>query len=213
MKFSRKVLLSVALACVICTVAAVLVSASRISAIGERDLEDKSRAILSRLEAVRGYNASQGGLKITVENAVKNHPDGNLSKETKSMVLKQVPIFAAMVVGAEGAEKEGYKFRIFSDEPRNKDNTATVSELEIFKKFLADPKLEELTDTTGDQVIVYRPVRLSEAQGCLVCHGDPKTSPWGNGKDILGFPLENWKDGKLHGVFAIISSKAVTCPG
>lgn len=208
MKFSRKVLLSVALACVICTVAAVLVSASRISAIGERDLEDKSRAILSRLEAVRGYIASQGGLNITVENAVKNHPDGNLSKETKSMVLKQVPIFAAMVVGAEGAEKEGYKFRIFSDEPRNKDNTATVSELEIFKKFLADPKLEELTDTTGDQVIVYRPVRLSEAQGCLVCHGDPKTSPWGNGKDILGFPLENWKDGKLHGVFAIISSKA-----
>ena len=49
-------------------------------------------------------------------------------------------------------------------------------------------------------------MRLSEKQGCLECHGDPKTSPWGNGKDILGYPMENYKDNELEGLFIIKSS-------
>lgn len=48
---------------------------------------------------------------------------------------------------------------------------------------------------------MYRPVRLSEKDGCLYCHGNPEKSIWGNGKDILGYKMENWSDGKLHGVF------------
>lgn len=165
----------------------------------------KSQAILSRLESVRSYIASQGGLESAIAEAQKNHPDGILPKETKSAILKQVPIFAAMKVGAEGAEKERYRFRVFSDEPRSKENLASPTELEILRRFEADPKLDEIQAKTEESVVVYRPVRLSEKQGCLSCHGDPKNSPWGNGKDILGHQMENWKDQKLHGVFAIIS--------
>lgn len=73
---------------------------------------------------------------------------------------------------------------------------------------MANDKLPEIVEITEDQVIVYRPVRLAESQGCLTCHGDPAKSPWGNGKDILGIQMENWKDGRLHGVFAVLSSKA-----
>ncbi|AHZ83579.1 hypothetical protein Bb109J_c2969 [Bdellovibrio bacteriovorus] len=207
MKFSTKVMISIGTACVICTTAAVIVASSRISHEGESHLVEKSEAILSRLEAVRSYVASQGGLKASIEKAIEDHPDGNLSKESKMAILKQVPIFAAMKVGAEGAEKEGYTFRIFSGEPRNSDNRATQEEMEILKKFEADPKLEELTATTDNHVIVYRPVRLSSSQGCMNCHGAPSQSPWKNGKDILGYPMEDWSDGKLHGGFAVISSK------
>ncbi|MFP5520700.1 MAG: DUF3365 domain-containing protein [Bdellovibrionia bacterium] len=57
--------------------------------------------------------------------------------------------------------------------------------------------------TTSEQVIVYRPVRLKESHGCLTCHRNPAQSPWGNGKDILGYQMENWQDGRLHGVFAV----------
>ncbi|XGC79444.1 methyl-accepting chemotaxis protein [Bdellovibrio bacteriovorus] len=208
MKFSRKVLLSIAMACIICTTAAVLVSANRVKHFGEQELEDKSQAILSRLVVVQDYIASQGGLNISIDHALKNFPDGNLSKDAKLTILKQVPIFAAMQVGSVGAEAEGYKFRVFSDEPRNKDNTATNSELEILKRFEADKALKHIVEVNDSNVIVYHPVRLVESQGCLSCHGDPKTSPWGNGKDILGHQMENWKDGKLHGAFAIISNKA-----
>ncbi|WP_413287493.1 methyl-accepting chemotaxis protein [Bdellovibrio sp. HCB337] len=208
MKFSYKVLLSVTIACVLCVGTAIFISSQRIHSIGDTQLVEKSRAILSRLEVVRSYIAQQGGLQSAIADTLSKHPDGKLPTEVRISILKQVPIFASMRVGMEGAEKEHYTFRVFSDEPRKPENKATQSEAEILGKFLNDPKLEEIVADTDDSIVVYRPVRLSEAQGCLTCHGEPKTSPWGNGKDILGYEMENWKDGKLHGVFAITSSKS-----
>lgn len=207
MKFSTKILVTTAVSSVVCAGVAVVVSISQINKFGDENLVEKSRAILSRLEAVRSYVATQGGLKNTIVKIKESYPDGNLPKEAKLDVLKQVPIFAAMKVGSEEADKEHYAFRVFSNEPRNKDNMATESESEIFKKFEADSNLPELVESTDSTVTVYRPVRLLASQGCLNCHGDPATSPFGNGKDILGHQMENWKDGKLHGVFAIISKK------
>ncbi|OYZ19181.1 MAG: hypothetical protein B7Y39_12320 [Bdellovibrio sp. 28-41-41] len=126
-----------------------------------------------------------------------------LTEEDKSIILKQVPIYAAMKIGADGASSDQYSFRVFSNEPRNTNNTASKEEMEIFSKFENDPNLKELVSETTTAVTVYRAVRLSESRGCLTCHGNPSTSPWGNGKDILGYKMENWKDGKLHGVFAV----------
>lgn len=208
MKFANRVLLSIIVACIICVGTAIVVSTEQIRKSGNKALVEKAQAILSRLEVVRSYIAQQGGLDVVIADSIQKYPDGNLSKETKLSVLKQVPIFASMKVGMEGAEKEHYSFRVFSDEPRNLTNKATDTELEILKKFGSSPDLGEIVDETDEAVIVYRPVRLSEAQGCLKCHGDPQTSPWHNGKDILGHQMENWKDGKLHGVFAVTASKA-----
>jgi methyl-accepting chemotaxis protein len=98
-----------------------------------------------------------------------------------------------------------YRFRIFATEPRQERNTPTPEEKKILNQFIKDPSLKEVIVREPLFVGVYRPVYLSEKQGCLNCHGDPQTSPWGNGKDILGYQMENWKDGKLHGVFGIIS--------
>ncbi|MFP5518930.1 MAG: methyl-accepting chemotaxis protein [Bdellovibrionia bacterium] len=208
MKLNTKIMLAVAATGILSTGAAIFVSSHQIHKDGEKHLEEKSRAILSRLESVRTYIASQGGLKATIESIKQEFPDGNLSPEAKNHVLKQVPIFASMKVGSENADKENYQFRVFSLNPRNPDNKATQSEAEILARFAADPNLNEIDEVQEDSVIVYRPVKLSGAQGCLTCHGDPATSPWGNGKDIMGLQMENWKDGHLHGVFAIISSKA-----
>ncbi len=175
---------------------------------GEHELINKSQAILDRIEVVRTYIASQGGLDFAIQEAKRLHPDGKLSDEMKLKVLKQVPIFASMKVGSEGAEESGYKFRVFSDEPRRKENLATPEELSILRKFAADPNLKEWSIVDEHSVHVYRPVYLSKAQGCLSCHGAPATSPWGNGKDILGHEMENWADNKLHGVFMIEASLA-----
>lgn len=114
-----------------------------------------------------------------------------------------MPIVAAMKIGAKDAEKDDYEFRVFSDEPRNEGNKATSVEKVVFNKFLNDPQLKEYIDDNDESITVYRPVRLKKEIGCFTCHGDPKTSPWGNGRDILGYQMENWEDGKLHGVFAI----------
>jgi methyl-accepting chemotaxis protein len=198
-------MLAIAAASLLCTLVAVFVSSRQIHKEGEQALVRKSKAILSRLEAVRSFIAEQGGLKGKIEAMVKKYPNGDLPKSEKLEVLKMVPIFASMKVGMEDAEKENYAFRIFSDEPRNKENKATDTEMEILKRFAANPQLPEIETITDKEVIVYRPVRLSESQGCMECHGNPMKSPFGNGKDILGFEMENWSDGKLHGVFAVIS--------
>lgn len=205
MNFKTKLILSIFLSAFLCGLFAVFISSNEVLNNGEAALIAKSRAILSRLEAARTYVAEQGTLDDTISSVKKKYPQGNLTKDVKEQVLKQVPIYAAMKVGAEGAAAENYEFRVFSDAPRNKKNQATDSELEILNRFGVDTKLNEIVVKTDTQIIVYSPVRLSEKQGCLKCHGDPAQSPFGNGRDVLGVEMENWKDGKLHGGFAIIS--------
>ncbi|KHD89217.1 MAG: chemotaxis protein [Bdellovibrio sp. ArHS] len=206
MRLGTKIIINVGLSCVICTLAAVAISSSKVHTQGREQLVEKSQAILSRLEAIRSYIATQGKLEKDFRHAVEKYPDGKLPDEERQTLLRKVPIFASIVVGFENAEADGYKFRVFSQNPRREKNKATASEAEILKRFESDTNLKEIVEANEHSVVVYRPVRLSEAQGCLLCHGDPATSPWKNGKDILGYPMENWKDGKLHGVFAVTSS-------
>lgn len=210
MSLFKRIILVLTLSVVLSSMIQIFVSAHQVSKLGEVDLISKSRAILSRLEKTATFVAAQGGLNEVIQKMKQNFPDGNLPTEAKQLVLNQVPIFAALKVGSDGSKEEGYEFRVFSTDARNKDNKATSKETEILKQFEANPEKNEIVESTSDLVTVYRPIRLSEKRGCLNCHGDPKTSPWGNGKDILGYPMENWKDGHLHAVFAIIQSKEAT---
>lgn len=206
-KFSTKILFIVGISCLICAGTSVGVALYFAHQDLKKGIEDKALTIHSRLEAATEFVALQGGLRPIVERLKSKYKsDAEMSDTDKLDVLKQVPIFAAMKIGAKDAEHEGYSFRVFSDEPRKKENMATEFERSVFNKFLNDKNLKEYVHDTGDTVTVYRPVRLSESQGCLTCHGSPETSPWQNGKDILGYKMENWQDGKLHGVFAITSN-------
>ena len=205
MTFKFKIFLIIGFTAILGIIVSSMVAASRVRLMGEEALVEKSRAILSRVEAVKDYVARQEGFKLALKTMIEKFPDGNLTPEAKKEVVVHVPVFAAMEVGRADAAKEHYEFRVFSDEPRNKENLATSSELEIFGKFAADPTLPELVETKNNKIYVYRPVRLYEKAGCMVCHGNPATSPFKNGKDILGYKMENWADGKLHATFAIIS--------
>lgn len=213
--FQRKVILVVLLSCIISAGTNTAISIYFSTKDLESGIEEKAHTIHSRLEAVTDYVANQNGLVTIIEKfrvkykvAGVEHPEKSLTENDKLDVLKQVPIFAAMKIAEKNAEQEHYKFRVFSDEPRRKENMATPEEKIIFERFANDSTLKHYTEKVGDILTVYKPVRLSEKQGCLNCHGAPETSPWGNGTDILGLKMENWKDGKLHGVFAISTNVA-----
>ncbi len=206
MKFGSKIIINIAASSLVCSLAAVAISSSKIHKQGQEQLVEKSQAILSRLEAIRGYIATQGGLEEDIKHMVATYPDGKLPAEMQERILHKVPIYASIKVGFENAEKDHYKFRVFADNPRRVQNTPTASESEILKMFESKPELKEFVENKDGEITVYRPIRLSAQQGCMLCHGHPSTSPWGNGKDILGFPMENWSDGKMHGVFAVKSS-------
>jgi methyl-accepting chemotaxis protein len=211
LSFRNRVLLSIGVAGVVCSFAATLIARSALWKEGKEALEFKSQAVLSRLEVGSRYVANMGTLKTVVDETIKAFPDGKIPDSQKEKILMSVPVYAAFKIGAEGAEKEHYKFRVFSDAPRNPNNKATEYEAKMYAKFKADPTLKEISEVSpdGNDIWVVRPVRVTTADGCMTCHGAPSTSPWGNGKDILGMPLENMKDGDLKGAFAVISSLEV----
>ncbi len=204
LSFKTRILSIVSLAIFICSAIAISGFLYFNNKEMHRGIIEKSRAIHLRLEAATHYVATQAGLPPIIERMkLKYKPGEEINKEDREAVLKQVPIVAAMKIGEKDADKDFYEFRVFSDEPRKKENQAQSDEMVVFNKFLKDETLTEYIDDNDKAITVYRPVRLKKDHGCMTCHGDPQTSPWSNGKDILGYKMENWPDNKLHGVFAV----------
>ncbi len=208
LKFRTKLILIVFVPIFLATAIAVYVASSMLKKQGIETLERKTKAILSRMEAVRTYVATQFDMEAEIEELKALHPDGNISADDKKDMLKKVPIFASMAVGKNQTGDDNYKFRVASMSARNSANKANELEAEFIQRFESDPTLETLTYTHKEtnELWVMRAVRLSEEQGCLYCHGHPDTSPWGNGNDILGYPLENYSDNDIVGLFIIKSS-------
>jgi methyl-accepting chemotaxis protein len=121
-----------------------------------------------------------------------------------STIYATVPVVAAWNAIEEVAKREGYEFRIPKHQARNSKNTPTPEEEEILK-VLESGEAEEYfrVDKANNQVIYARPIMLT--QDCLLCHGDPKNSSSGDGKDLVGFPMEGWKVGEVHGAFVLKS--------
>ena len=209
MSLRNKLLLLIIVPVVFSTIIAIVVASMKLRSEGEDALKEKSTAILSRMEAVRKHIAELGTIKRTAEDLIVLHPDGKLSDKEKEYVLNQVPIVASWKVGKDNAAEEHYSFRIAAQNPRNEKNRATPQEEEFIKQF----KTENSTtivhkDDATNSLWVMRPIYLSEKQGCLSCHGHPSTSPWKNGKDLLGYNMEDWKDGDARGMFVIKSDLA-----
>lgn len=191
---------------VVISITGILVTSIMISKNGKQGLIDKSTAILSRMEAVRSFVAEQGMLEKEIENFTSDSLFTELKAKDKELILNLVPIIASWKVGEKNASIENYEFRICSEKPRNPKNKATEQEAE----FLQQIKNENLTtlthiDRKTNSIWVMRPVYLVENEGCLKCHGDESLSPFGNGKDIVGYKMEGWTDGEMRGLFIIKS--------
>ena len=121
-----------------------------------------------------------------------------------SALYKTVPVVAAWNAIEQTAQKENFEFRVPKNQARNPKNLPTPEEAEILAQ-LEKGNLKEYfkVDEANNSITFASPIVLSG--DCLACHGDPKSSPTGDGKDILGFPMENWKAGEVHGAFVLRS--------
>jgi methyl-accepting chemotaxis protein len=119
-----------------------------------------------------------------------------------STLYHTIPVVAAWEAIAKVAEKEGYEFRIPKHQARNPKNNPLPEEEPILT-LLNKGDVEEYfrVDTAKNEIVFARPITLTA--DCLHCHGDPKTSASGDGKDIVGFPMEGWKVGEVHGAFLL----------
>lgn len=117
---------------------------------------------------------------------------------------KTVPVVAAWESITEVANREGYEFRVSARDPRNPKNAPRPEEERILKLMESD-KLPEYfaVDEQANEIVYARPIRLTA--DCLLCHGEPGNSPSKDGKDVIGFRMEGWHEGDLHGMFLLRS--------
>ncbi len=206
MSLQKKLFLVIIIPVIISLLIGITVAYIEVNLQGKNSLEDKSKAVLSRMEAVRNFVASQGFIDQSIAYLIEQHTDGVLNESDKKKILNQVPIIAAMKVGEDNAEADNYKFKISTKHPRNTKNQASNKELEFIEQFEKGEKgTITYIDKETNSLWVMRPVFLSESQGCLRCHGDPSNSPYKNGKDILGYQMEGWNDNEFRAMFTIIS--------
>ncbi len=165
---------------------------------------DTMRAIIVAAENVRASTSQlneKGAFRGTELVEEFKRDKGELRSST---IYATIPVVAAWKAIQVAADKQGYEFRVPKHQARNPKNVPTPDEDAILKELEAG-KAEEYykVDTDQKKIIFARPIRLSA--DCLACHGDPKNSPTGDGKDFLGFQMENWKEGEVHGAFLLKS--------
>jgi methyl-accepting chemotaxis protein len=128
---------------------------------------------------------------------------------SESKIFGTIPVVAGWTAAQEAAQRENIDFRVTAYEARNKENEPSKDSFE--GKLLTD--LTAQVKAGGEEIIhridestntlhYMRAIKLG--QECMLCHGDPATSTTGDGKDVVGFTMENWKPGYMHGSYHVV---------
>ncbi|MCQ8129124.1 methyl-accepting chemotaxis protein [Methylomonas sp. WSC-6] len=136
----------------------------------------------------------------------------------RQLIVSTVPTANAWDVIEAKAREGGFRFKAPALNPRNPPrNNPDETERKVLEIFQNDPSLTEysIVDEEKQEIRYFRPVKM--VKQCELCHGDPATSVtlWNNdqGKDLLGYPMENRHAGDLHGAFEIITPFNVALAG
>jgi methyl-accepting chemotaxis protein len=203
MKIGTKIIVAALAAVVLCVVVGLFVQRKVIRDQGIALTRDTMRVAIMEAESTR---ESIAGLnrRNAFDRAALLADFQKSSDMRETTLYKTVPVVAAWTALEQIAEKEKFEFRVPKRQARNPRNTPTPEEEKILA-VLETGKAEDYfkVDEAQNQIIYARPIVLSS--DCLTCHGDPKSSPSGDGKDLLGFQMENWKAGEVHGAFVLKS--------
>ena len=196
-----KITLASILAVLFSSIVSLLIQNHLVTASVEESTKETMKVIILEGEAARGATSSlwkKGAFdKVRLLEDLKSRKDYH-----DAAIYKTVPVVAAWEAIRPVAEQQGFTFRVPADDARNKDNAPTPEEKEILRSFANESNEDYFkVDRANNKITYARPIRLSA--DCLGCHGDPANSPTGDGKDLLGFKMENWSDGKLHGAFVL----------
>lgn len=122
--------------------------------------------------------------------------------------FKTLPIVAGWKAAESAAKREHVDFKVLAFDARNKQNEPKAGsyEHELLQKLNQSAAAGGAAELSGEDpanhTLVYmRAIKLDAS--CMSCHGDPATSPTGDGRDVLGFQMENWKPGDVHGAFVV----------
>lgn len=174
------------------------------SVIREQAIEDLSRSLsgaLAQAEQVRDSVASiNNSGALDREKLLRDAGETDLRS---SLMYKSLPIVASWQAVEKYAAEQSLEFRLPKTNPRNPRNQPRPEDAPILQALEVEGRSEYRSVANG-MLTVARPVRLTA--DCLSCHGDPARSPTGDGRDVLGFTMENWKEGSTHGAFVLVAN-------
>jgi len=204
MKLETRIVTAGTFAGACCILIALMVQRHIIREQGIELTKNTMRAILINAENVRESTA-----QLNQQKAFDTQKLVDEYKKTKdlhnSSIYSTIPVVAAWKTVRKVAGKENLEFRIPKHRPRNPENSPTPDEEVILQSLESGGTAEYFkVDSTHHQLVYARPILLTT--DCLSCHGDPKNSPTGDGKDLAGGDMENWKAGEVHGAFVLKSS-------
>ncbi|MGY6276188.1 methyl-accepting chemotaxis protein [Methylomonas sp. MgM2] len=171
---------------------------------------ESSRQLLIVSESIRDNVVKKWESGLYSPESLVNLTQNKSSAEARRIILETVPTANAWAVIETKAKEGGFRFKAPALNPRNPPrNLPDETERKVLDLFANDPALTEysVVDDAKQEIRYFRPVKM--VKQCELCHGDPATSQalWNNdqGKDLLGYPMENRRAGDLHGAFEIIT--------
>ena len=201
MKLGNKIIAAAVGSIALAVTAALIIQKRSIENQGIEMLRSSMHATLIEAESVR-ESISQlgaGGAFDRPKLLEEYKKSGDLRSST---LYKTIPVVAAWEAAGRAAKEDGFDFRIAKNQARNSKNLPTPEEVPIVNALEKEGLAEYFkADRATNTIILARPVVLT--QDCMACHGDPATSPTKDGKDIVGFTMENWKVGDVRGTFIL----------
>ncbi len=183
----------------------------------QQDLMDKAAAFTAVADETKNHTsdmhaAGSFDTQRLLDAALDHVKKGGSYRDTD--FYNTIPVVAGWNAAGDAAEREQIDFRVVAFEPRNKDNLpakgsfveAQLQELEAQIKSGGSESLGKI-DEAANTLYYMRAVKLDES--CMMCHGDPAKydvpDAEGNidGKDPLGFAMESWQPGDMHGAYMV----------
>lgn len=133
---------------------------------------------------------------------------GRSYKEAR--IFNTIPVVAGWSAAQEAAKRENIEFRVIAFEARNKENEPLAGSFRegLLRDLTTQVKsggAESIArvDPATDTLHYFRAIKLGTE--CMMCHGTPSEEydPDHDGKDAVGFAMEGWKAGDMHGAYEV----------
>jgi methyl-accepting chemotaxis protein len=172
---------------------------------------DEAKNHASRLSLAGVYDQK------LIDEAVQERAAGKPITQTRA--FSTIPVVVGWTAAREAAKREGLEFKILAFDARNPLNEP---EHGSFRAQLLKDLVEQFkaggqesiarVDPATNNYHYLRAIKLDAS--CMTCHGDPAVhGPKGRdgkptGKDPLGYVMENWKPGDMHGAYEVVMPMA-----
>ena len=200
MKLGTKIILAAVTGIVFTAAVAILIQYRATIQQGEENIQGLFKSMMDDAhKTIEAYSQLNDDEAFDIEKLIAEAEQANNYRDTT--LFRTIPVVAAWQSLSEGADAEGVEFRVVREKPRNIDNLPNAREREILNTLEASGEDFFEYDKSSGVLTYASPIYLTA--DCLSCHGDPNNSSSGDGKDPLGFPMENWRTGQFAGAFIL----------